>query len=162
MASVTSEAKAGASYGPARQGIQSALGHLALAAVGEQLWSLSERKPSHLVYLVRRLRRELADPPARVAEQEEADDLENALSRPAVGVAHVAELLDEAPVCARLLQNLAHRGVARVFAWTDIPLRKRPEARLFPRRPDRSEDPVTFQLPHQHAAGRELPLHRRR
>src|SRR5436305_5450442 len=113
------------------------------------------------VDLVRGLGRQVAEAPARVAEQEEADDLEDPLAGPGVGVADVAELLDEPPAGARLLVHLAQRRLAWVFAGPDVPLRQRPEARFLAGGPDRSQHPTTLQLPDENAAGRESSLHHR-
>src|ERR671930_1455804 len=161
MASVTSEAKVGESYGSVRERIQGTLSHLPLAAVREQFRGLFERQPPRLVDLVRRLGGQVAESAAAVPEKEEADDLEDALAAPRVHVTDIAELLDEPSADARLLQHLAYGRLARVFAGANVPLWKRPEPRFLARRADGCEHPVAIQLPHQNAARRELAPHRR-
>src|SRR3954452_10257968 len=111
------------------------------------------------VDLMRGLGRQVAEAPARVPEQEEADDLEDPLAGPGVGVADVAELFDKPAMRAGFLVYLSQRGLARVFAGPDVPLRQRPEAWFLARRPDCGEHPPAFQPPHQDASGRELSFH---
>src|SRR6476646_4072308 len=97
-------------------------------------------------------RRQVPESPARVAEQEEADDLEDPLSCPGVGVADVAELLDKAAVRAGFLLHLSQSGLARLLAGAEVPLRQCPEARFLAGRPDRREHPFALEPPNQHAA----------
>src|SRR6266480_443808 len=125
---------------------------MALAAVGEQLRRLVERQPTNLVDLVGGPRRQVAEAPACVAQEEEADDLEDPLPGPGVRVADVTELLDEPPVRAGLLVHLAQSSLARIFAGRDVPLRQRPQAWFLACRTDRRQDPSAFQSPDKHAA----------
>src|SRR5947209_5444968 len=76
-----------------REPFQRLDGHLPLALVCQQLRRLLQRQPAHLGDLVRVLGRDVSEPPGAIAEQEEADDLEDALAGPRVDVANVAQLL---------------------------------------------------------------------
>ena len=93
-------------------------------------------------------------PPA-APQEEEGDDLEDALALPRVDVAHVAELPVAGRTHARLLGDLAHRRLERGLPGVDEPLRERPDdapARLAARPDDR--DPRAASHPaHDHAAG---------
>ena len=53
-----------------------------LAAVGEEPRRVIERQPAHLGHLVAMLRRDVAEPAALVADEEERDDLEDPLALP--------------------------------------------------------------------------------
>ena len=86
------------------------------------------------------LGRDVAEAPARVAEEEEAHDLEDPLALPHVDVADVAELLEQSALDPGLLRDLAHGGVGRALAVADDPLGKRPD--LLPGRADGSEMPL--------------------
>src|SRR5205085_11796882 len=111
------------------------------------------------VDLVRGLGRQVAEAPARVPEQEEADDLEDPLAGPGVGVANIAELFDKPAMRAGFLVYLPQRGLARVFAGPDVPLRQRPAARFLARRPDCGEHSPAFPPPPQDPSGRAPSLH---
>src|SRR6188768_1656740 len=80
-----------------------ALGHLALAAVGEKLRRLGEREPARLVHLDRELRVDRTQPAPLRADEEEAHDLEDPLAVPRVDVLHVAELRDHGALDPGLL-----------------------------------------------------------
>jgi hypothetical protein len=82
-------------------------GHLALALVREEPRSVIEREPARLGHLVAELVRDVAEPSRGVADEIEADDLEDALALPDVDVADIAELLDEATANSRFLGHLA-------------------------------------------------------
>src|SRR5437868_8033373 len=155
----TSTAKPRASYGPVLDRCERSLRHLALAAVGEQLRGLRERQPAHLVDLVCGLERQVAEAAAPVAEEEEADDLEDPLAPPRVHVLDVAELLDEPACRAGFLAHLPHDRVPGILAGVDVAFREGPETGLLPRRADRSEHPLATDAAYEHSAGGELSLH---
>src|SRR5215510_1228196 len=102
--------KAAASYLLAAHRRERFSGHVALAGIREQARRLVERQPLDVCHLVRVLLRQVAELAGFVAEQEEADDLEDALSLPRVHVADVAELPDELAAGTGLLLDLPHRG----------------------------------------------------
>src|SRR5439155_15999658 len=135
-------------------------GHLALTTVGEQTLRLLERQPARFVHLVRRLRRQIAEPAARVAEQIKGHELEDPLAVPRVDVAHVAELLDQPRLHAGLLGHLPQRGRVGLLAGPDVPLRQRPEPGLLPRRTYRSHHPRAPQPTNDDGTSRELPAHK--
>ena len=103
--------------------------------------------------------RQVAEPPALVADEEERDDLEDPLVVPVEPVADVAELAQRAAVRSRLLRDLPERRRLARVARLDPALRERPDARALPARPDRRQDPASAQPPDKHAAGRELTPH---
>src|SRR6266581_2472994 len=70
-----------------REPLQRFCRHLPLALVREQLGRLLERKPTGLRDLVDVFGRNVAQAPGPVAEQEEADHLEDPLAVPGVEVA---------------------------------------------------------------------------
>src|SRR3954447_7333707 len=78
------------------------LGHLALAAVREELRRLGERQPLDLGHLVPERLRDVAEATALVADEEERHHLEDALPVPVEPVPDVAELSGRAPASARL------------------------------------------------------------
>src|SRR5262249_45819462 len=83
----------------------------------------------------------------------EVDDLEHALAAPGVDVADVAELRDDPPGDAGLLEPLAERCLGRLLALGDEPFGKRPDALRLALRPYRCE-PVPAPHPsHQHEPG---------
>ena len=79
------------------------------------------------------LGRDVAEPAALVADEEERDDLEDALALPVEPVADVTELPERVAVGAGLLGDLAERGLLAALARVDPPLRERPGARPLPR-----------------------------
>src|SRR5579862_4386364 len=101
----------------------------------------------------------VAETPARVADEEERDDLEDALAVPVEPVADVAELAERVPVCAGLLRDLSEGGLLGPLAGVDPALRQGPDPSRLPARPDRRHHPLAPEPPHQHRPGRELPLH---
>src|SRR5207244_13482711 len=84
--------------------------------------------------------RQVAEPSAPVAEQVAAHDLEDMLAAAGVDVADVAELAEAHGLDARLLGDLAQGRLLRFLPRADEALRKRPDARRLPSRPDRGED----------------------
>src|SRR5439155_23611631 len=108
---------------------------------------------------VRMLRRDVPEPPGPVAEQEEADDLEDALARPGVDIADVPELLDGRGLDAGLLADLAQRRQLGTLTRPDQAFREGPGALGFPGRPDGGHHRPAPQLPDDHSAGRKLPPH---
>src|SRR5207253_4552772 len=109
------------------------LGHVPFAPIGEQPLCLVERQPAHLVDLVAVLRREVAQPAALVADEEERDDLEDPLAVPVEPVADVAELPERAAVRAGLLGHLAEGRLLAALTVVDPALRERPGSWLLPR-----------------------------
>src|SRR5207253_4745219 len=105
------------------------------------------------------LRRDVAEPAGAVAEQEEADDLEDPLAGPRVHVADVAELLDRRRLDARLLGHLAKRGQLRALPRSDQALRQRPDPLRLSCGADCSEHDPPSQPPYDHTSRRELPSH---
>jgi MFS family permease len=101
--------------------------------------------------------RQVVDPPAPVAEEEEAHDLEHPLALPRVDVADVPELLHEPALDAGFLRHFADGRLRSALAPSDQPLRQRPDV-LSPR-PDGGEVPAAAQAPDHDPAGRELPPH---
>src|ERR687894_20459 len=79
------------------------LRHLALASVGEQSRRVVERQPARLLDLVAKYGRDVAEPAAAVAEEIEADDLEDPHPAAGVDVLDVAELAGRARLDPRLL-----------------------------------------------------------
>ena len=70
------------------------------------------------------------EPPARIADEEEGDDLEHPFALPRVHVADVPELAEQTAGGAGLLGHLAERGLLRAFARPDEALRQRPDPLL--------------------------------
>src|SRR5436305_13219379 len=97
------------------------------------------------VDLVRGLGGQVAEAPACVPQQEEAHDLEDPLAGPGVGVADVAELFDKPAMRAGFLVYLPQRGLARVLAGPDVPLRQGTEAWFVARPPDCAAPPPAVQ-----------------
>ena len=122
----------------------------ALAPVGQEPRRLVEREPARRVDLVRVLGRDVAEAPAPVAEEVEADHLEDPLALPRVDVADVPELLDQAALDAGLLGHLPRGRVGGALAGPDQALRQRPD--LLPARPDRGQPPAAAQPPDDDAS----------
>src|SRR3954470_5135668 len=135
-------------------------GHLALSFVREQLRRLLERQPARLGDFVSVLGRDLPEPPAAVAEEEEAHDLEDPLACPGVDVADVAQLLDGGRLDPCLLGDLAQRGELGALARRDEPLREGPRPFRLAGRPDGGHHMPSTQPADDHPARRELPAHR--
>src|SRR5712691_6193917 len=93
-----------------REPFQRLCRHLPLALVGQELRCLLEGQPPDFGNLVRVLGRDVTEPPGAIAEQEEADDLEDALAGPRVDVADVAQLLHGCRLHAGLLPDFAQGG----------------------------------------------------
>src|SRR3972149_10647132 len=123
--------------GPSYETLDRLLGDFPLTLVRQQPRSVFEREPAGLRHLVPVRLRQFAQPAAAVADEIEGDDLEDALARPRVDVADVAELPVQAPPGARLLLHLPERGLRRVIPGCDEPLRERPHPRRLSRRTDR-------------------------
>src|SRR4029453_12278067 len=100
----------------------------------------------------------VAEPAARVADEVEADDLEDPLALPEVDIADVPELLDEAATNSGLLGHLTESGVRRRLAFPDEALGKSPHV-LAPARPDRGEVPGTADSADGYAACGKLSPH---
>ena len=96
-----------------------------------------------------------AEPAGAIAEEVEADDLEDPLALPRVDVAHVPELLDQRVATPGLLGDLPARRVGRLLAGADVPLRERPDPGLAAG-PDRGDVPRATQPTDDDATGREL------
>src|SRR5262249_2555470 len=102
---------------------------------------------------------QVAERAARVAHEEERDDLEDPLAVPGVDVADVAELAERAAVRAGLLRHLAQGRRLAALAGVDVPLRQRPHRLALALGPDRGHHPAAVQPPDEHAARGELSLH---
>lgn len=127
------------------------LRHLALSFIRQGRRRLFQPDPADVVDLAAVGGRDVAEPPARVAEKEKAHDLEDTLAPPHVDVPDVAELLEEAALEACLLGDLAKGGVGRALSPTDDSFRERPD--VLARRANRGEMPPAAEPPHQHAPG---------
>jgi hypothetical protein len=106
---------------------------------------------------VRVLGRDVAEPPATVAEEEEAHHFEDPLALPRVDVAHIAELRHETALDSGLLRHLAPRGLGRALPCPDEPFRERPD--VFASGTDGGQPEAPAHGAHDHAAGRELAPH---
>src|SRR5262249_9195581 len=101
-----------------------------------------------------------AEPPLRIAEEVEADDLEDPLALPRVDGADVPELRHEPRLDACLLLGLAPRRRVRLLAFADQALRKRPDPRFLASKTYGGADPLAAQPPDRTPAGGELAAHR--
>src|SRR4051812_26086203 len=100
---------------------------------------------------MRVLGRDVAQPAARVMEEEEADDLEDPLAAPRVDVADVPELLDRRRLDPRLFGNLPKGRRLSGLARADQALRKRPDPFRLAARPDRRDHPCASQATDDHS-----------
>src|SRR5436190_18362958 len=159
MVCMAARREAAASYLLAAERRECLLSHLALAGVGEEPRRLLERQPLYVGDLVRVLLLQIAEPARLVAEQEEADDLEDPLALPRVDVADVAEFADEFAAGPGLLLDLPHRRRLGLLPAPDPALRQRPQPLRLPFRPDRRHHRAAVHLVYENTAGRELTLH---
>src|SRR4029078_10572220 len=111
--------------------------------------------------LVRVLGPQVSDPAPAVPDEEERDDLEDALAGPAfprlgVDVARVAELAHHAALEAGLLGDLAEGGRLVRVAGGDLALGEGPDALGPSAGADRRQPPASLQPPYDDGAGREL------
>src|SRR5206468_4259106 len=134
-------------------------GHVPLALVGEQARRLVGREPARLGDLEGELGRQVAEPPAPVAKQVEAHDLEDALAAARVDVADVAELAEARRLDPRLLRDLTERRLLRLLPCAYQALRERPEPLRLAAGADRGDDEVAAQAPYEHPTRRELTDH---
>src|SRR6266516_1857994 len=96
--------------------------HLPLALVREQPRRLLEGKPPRLRHLVDVLGRNVAEPAGAVAEQKEADHLEDPLTGPGVDVTDIPQLLDGRRLHTCLLTHLPQSGHLGPLTGPDQPL----------------------------------------
>src|SRR4029078_4585675 len=88
-------------------------------SICEQRWPLLERQPARLRDLVCVLGRNVPEPARGVAQEIEADHLEDPLPRPRVHVADVPDLAERPRFDPRLLGDLANGGLLGPLAVSD-------------------------------------------
>src|SRR5581483_5660801 len=147
------------SYVLVRQPGQRSLGHVPLAAIGEEPRRLGERQPPRLGDLVTMRRRDVAEAARGIADEEERDDLEHPFALPLEPVADVAELAERPAADAGLLLRLPERRPLARLARVDLALRERPDARRLAAGPDRRDHELAAQPADDDSPCREFTPH---
>jgi len=106
------------------------------------------------------LGRDVAEATGPVAEEEEADHLEDPFPGPGVDVADVAELLHRGCLDSGLLLHLAKRRELGPLAGADQALRECPGTLRLSCRPDGGHNRAATKVADDNASSRELPAHR--